>query len=133
MMQPMNMSRAQAAQRAGSPAFKETYQEGLRCKGFRFSVPAGNSNFSLQLSGMAYCFKGIAFYNFTNAGLTTQLVINNDVVIESSDARFFEVNGDANARETYPFIRALNGQDTITLSFVNTAALVDVSVLVYYY
>jgi hypothetical protein len=82
---------------------------------------------------MAYCFKGIAFYNFTNAGLTTQLVINNDVVIESSDARFFEVNGDANARETYPFIRALNGQDTITLSFVNTAALVDVSVLVYYY
>jgi len=129
----MNASRRLAAQRADSVSFKDTYFDGIRCKGFRFNIPTGASTFTLDLSGMAKYFKGITFFTFTNTGLTAQLVINNDVVIESSDARFFEVNGDANARETYPFIRALNGQDTITLSFVNTAALVDVSVLVYYY
>lgn len=133
MVDAMKQARQQAVARANADQFKATYEQGLRCKGFKFSVPTGNSNFSLQLSGMASLFKGIAFYNFTNLGLTTQLVLNNDVVIESADARFFEINGDANPRETYPFFRALNGQDTITLSFVNTAALVEISVLVYYY
>lgn len=128
----MNASRRLAAQRADSVSFKDTYFDGIRCKGFRFNIPTGASTFTLDLSGMAKYFKGITFFTFTNTGLTAQLVINNDVVIESSDARFFEKNA-ANPRETYPFGRALNGQDTINLSFQNTQPAIVLSVLVYYY
>jgi len=121
-----------AASRSNQIGFKDTYIDGLRCKGFRFSLPAGISVFSLDLSGMAKVFKGIAFANVTSLTVTTQLTINNDVVIESSDARFFSVNGNEQPREAYPFLRGLNGQDTISLSFTNTGAIVSISVLVYY-
>lgn len=128
----MNTARRLAAQRANSDSFKETYFDGIRCKGFRFNVPNGNSNFSLDLSGMGKYFKGIAFFSVANPNLTCQLVINNDVVIENADARFFEIN-QTNPRDTYIFGRALNGQDTINLSFQNANPAIVLSVLVYYY
>jgi hypothetical protein len=126
----MDLMRGDAAKRA--EAIKASYIMGRRTKGFFFTVPGGASTQSISLSGMGRIFLGFAFYNFTSATITTQLVINESVVVESTNAQFFQVDGDGNGRDYYEFKRGLNGQDTITFSFQNTGANVNLALVIYY-
>lgn len=130
-MQGMDASRQQAAARAN--AIRDTYRDGVRSKGFRQTFGVGTSDLSLSLSGMAKYFLGIAIHNITAANVDLSLVINEDVVLDTIDARFIEVDGATSPRDFYAFGRALNGQDTITLRVNNgTGGNVAISVIVYY-
>jgi hypothetical protein len=64
--------------------------------------------------------------------ITTQLVINNDVVVDSTNLNFFLVNTQNTERDYFPFPRPLNGQDTITFNFTNAGAVASVQLIVYY-
>jgi len=127
----MQANRTDASDRA--QAIRATYRDGVRCKGFRNTFGTGTSDLSLSLSGMGKYFLGIALLNLSATGLDLSLVINEDVVIDTLDARFIEVDGATSPRDYYAFGRALNGQDTIVLRVNNsTGAAVAVSVIVYY-
>jgi hypothetical protein len=101
---------------------REAYSKGNRCKGFTITITAGTSSYNVDLSGMAKHFLGIGFFFTTTPGaaVTTQLVINNDVVIDSAIINHFRVDGASEPRDYYAFPRPLNGQDTITFNFNNT-------------
>ena len=123
--------RQSAAMRA--QRIRDTYREGVRCKGFRQNFGVGVSDLSLNLSGMGKYFAGIAIHNITAAALDCSLIINEDVVIDNIDARFIEVDGATSPRDFYAFGRALNGQDTIVFRVNNaTGGNVSLSILVYY-
>lgn len=128
------LDRMTAAERADF--IRKTYQVGQRTKGFQFNLPQGQSNQSLNLSGLAKVFLGFAFYIETATDLNAincQLVINESVVVESTAANFFVVQGTNQPRNYYEFMRGLNSQDTITLTFVNSgAATITLDVVVYY-
>jgi hypothetical protein len=128
----MTQSRAVASSRA--MAMREAYSNGVRCKGFTIAINATTtSSTSIDLSGMGKNFLGFGFYfNGTLPIVTTQLVINNDVVVDSSNLNFFLVNPSVNERDYFPFPRPLNGQDTITFNFTNAGALTTVYLVVYY-
>jgi len=127
----MEMNRQDASKRA--QFIRDTYRDGVRCKGFRKTFATGTDDLSLSLSGMAKYFLGIAIHNITAASLDASLVINEDVVIDTIDARFIEVDGATSPRDFYSFGRALNGQDTINLRINNgTGAAVPIVVIVYY-
>ena len=93
---------------------------------------------------MAKHFIGFGFYfppaavggasQIPIAGLTTQLVINNDVVCDSTAIQLLTVNPQNHDRSMYVFERMLNGQDTITFNFINsTGGAVNNFVLNVYY
>ena len=128
----MTQSRAVASSRA--MAMREAYSNGVRCKGFTIAINATTtSSTSIDLSGMGKNFLGFGFYfNGTLPVVTTQLVINNDVVVDSSNLNFFLVNPSVNERDYFPFPRPLNGQDTITFNFTNAGILTTVYLVVYY-
>lgn len=108
---------------------KLAYETGIRCKGFAISAATGSTETTLDLSGFAKQFCGLALVDCA-ATNTIQLVVNNDVVIESTNGQFF--NSDAsNPRMYTEFNRPLTGQDTITLKTTATAAD-TFSVVVYY-
>jgi hypothetical protein len=108
---------------------KLAYETGIRCKGFQISAATGSTETTLDLSGFAKQFCGLALVDALNTS-TIQLVINNDVVIESTNGTFF--NSDAsNPRMYTEFNRPLTGQDTITLKTTATAAD-TYNVVVYY-
>jgi len=123
---------------------RDSYRNGLRCKGFVISAVTGSSFTTIDLSGMAKHFIGFGFYfppvttggaaQVPIAGLTTQLVINNDVVCDSTAIQLLTINPANHDRSFYPFERMLNGQDTIVFNFVNTTgAAVNNFVLNVYY
>ena len=76
-------------------AMRQAYSNGVRCKGFTVSIVNGTSSFSVDLSGMARNFLGFGFFFVANpaAAVLTQLVINNDVVVDSALIQHFQVNG----------------------------------------
>ena len=62
----------------------------------------------------------------------TQLVVNNDVVVDSTLIQHFQVLGTTSDRDYYPFPRPLNGQDTIVFNFNNAGAQAIGYLVVYY-
>jgi hypothetical protein len=124
--------RAAASDRAMS--MREAYSNGVRCKGFKVSIVAGTSSFSVDLSGMAKNFLGFAYFFRTEpAGeVITQLVINNDVVVDSTLIEHFQVDGQTSDRDYFPFPRPLNGQDTIVFNFTNGGLAATGFLAVYY-
>jgi hypothetical protein len=120
-----------ASQRAN--AIREQYREGIKAKGFSFTVPANTTSQQLTLTGQASMFFGLAFFNLGTTGISVGLNINEFLVIENVMAQLLEVDGAANGRAFYEFPRPLNGQDTINLNFQNsTGAPVVVYLIVYY-
>jgi hypothetical protein len=113
---------------------REAYSNGVRCKGFTVPISTSTSSFSVDLSGMAKNFLGFAFYFTANpAGqVLTQLVINNDVVVDSTLIQHFQVNNVQSDRDYFPFPRPLNGQDTIVFNFVNGGLSATGYLVVYY-
>jgi hypothetical protein len=108
---------------------KLLYETGIRCKGFTVDAATGTTTTSLDLSGFAKQFIGFAIVDALNT-TTVQLTINNDVVVEATNATFF--NSDAsNPRMFSEFNRPLSGQDTISLR--TTAGAADVFFIVVYY
>jgi hypothetical protein len=124
--------RAAAASRA--MGMRDAYSNGVRCKGFTVPIIAGSSSFTVDLSGMAQNFLGFAyFFLAAPAGaVTTQLVINNDVVVDSTLIQHFFVNGTTSDRDYFPFPRPLNGQDTIVFNFNNAGANATGFLVTYY-
>jgi hypothetical protein len=115
-------------------AMREAYSNGVRCKGFTVTIAAGTSSFSVDLSGMAKNFLGFGyFFLAAPAGaVITQLVINNDVVVDSALIQHFQVSGTNHDRDYFPFPRPLNGQDTIVFNFTNAGAAATGYLNVYY-
>ena len=115
-------------------AMRQAYSNGVRCKGFKVSIVAGTSSFSVDLSGMAKNFLGFSYFFRTEpAGeVITQLVINNDVVVDSTLIEHFQVDGQTSDRDYFPFPRPLNGQDTIVFNFTNGGLAATGFLAVYY-
>lgn len=131
-----NLSPARAAASDRAAMMRDAYSNGVRCKGFTVPIGIGTSAFSVDLSGMAKNILGFGWYFFSGqpAGVTTcQLVINNDVVVDSTLIQHFVVNGATSDRDYYPFPRPLNGQDTIVFNFNQGGATASTGYLVVYY
>ena len=130
-----NLAPARAAASDRAMAMREAYSNGVRCKGFTVTIAAGTSAYSVDLSGMAKNFLGFSWRLLAApAGVTTtQLVINNDVVVDSTLIQHFEVNGSTSDRDYYPFPRPLNGQDTIIFNFTQAGSTSSTGYLVVYY
>ena len=115
-------------------ALRVAYSNGVRAKGFTVSIAAGTSSFSVDLSGMARNFLGFSYFFLTApaGAVITQLVINNDVVVDSTLIQHFQVAGTTSDRDYFPFPRPLNGQDTIVFNFTNAGAIATGYLVVYY-
>ena len=115
-------------------AMRQAYSNGVRAKGFTITIPASTSSFSVDLSGMARNFLGFAYFFKTEpaGAVLTQLVINNDVVVDSTLIEHFQVDGSTSDRDYFPFPRPLNGQDTIVFNFTNAGAQATAFLNVYY-
>jgi hypothetical protein len=129
-----NLAPARAAASDRAMMMRDAYSNGVRCKGFTVSIAAGTSSFSVDLSGMAKNFLGFGFVflNAPGGAVITQLVVNNDVVVDSTLIQHFQVLGTTSDRDYYPFPRPLNGQDTIVFNFTNAGAIATGYLVVYY-
>ena len=129
-----NLAPARAAASDRAMMMRDAYSNGVRCKGFTVSIAAGTSSFSVDLSGMAKNFLGFSYLFLAQpaGAVITQLVVNNDVVVDSTLIQHFQVLGTTSDRDYYPFPRPLNGQDTIVFNFTN-AGLIATGYLVVYY
>lgn len=129
-----NLAPARAAASDRAMMMRDAYSNGVRCKGFTVTIGAATSSFSVDLSGMAKNFLGFGwFFRTTPAGIvTTQLVINNDVVVDSALIQHFQIAGTTSDRDYYPFPRPLNGQDTIVFNFTNSGGPDQGFLLCYY-
>lgn len=132
---PSSLAPERAAASSRALGMRDAYSNGVRCKGFTVTIAPGTSAFSVDLSGMARNFLGFGFFLISApAGITTtQLVINNDVVVDSTLLQHFQVNGATSDRDYYPFPRPLNGQDTIVFNFSQAGAVSSTGYLVVYY
>jgi len=121
-------------QRAGRVGpLRRSYQTGLRSKGFRFTTSAGSNTQNLQLAGLAHKLEGIAILTDAQGGFVNteiSFTVNNDTVIERSDARFVEYAPNRDL-PFYPFARGLTGQDSISIT-VQNANPQTISVIIYY-
>jgi hypothetical protein len=108
---------------------KYQYETGIRCKGFRISAAVGTTETTLDLSGFAKQFCGFSLSGSVDTS-SVQLVVNNDVVVESTNSLFFE-NDASNPRMYTEFNRPLTGQDTITLK--TSSSVADTFDIVVYY
>jgi hypothetical protein len=129
-----NLAPARAAASDRAMMMRDAYSNGVRCKGFTVSIAAGTSSFSVDLSGMAKNFLGFGFVFLAQpaGAVITQLVVNNDVVVDSTLIQHFQVLGTTSDRDYYPFPRPLNGQDTIVFNFTNAGAVATGYLVVYY-
>ena len=130
-----NLAPARAAASDRAMVMRDAYSNGVRCKGFTVTISAATSSFSVDLSGMAKNFLGFGWYFFSGvpAGIvTTQLVINNDVVVDSSLIQHFQINNTTSDRDYFPFPRPLNGQDTIVFNFTNGGGVATGYLIAYY-
>jgi hypothetical protein len=111
-----------------------------RVKGFTFSVPNGQSQQNLQISGTARILLGIqllpvapgtdtyiqGFQTISNVSFK----VNNEIIIESLHPNF--VTNYANDEEFMPIPRPLSGTDEITISFTNSGATEVCAIAIYY-
>ena len=129
-----NLAPARAAASDRAMMMRDAYSNGVRCKGFKVAMTAGTSAFSVDLSGMAKNFLGFSFLFLAQpaGAVITQLVVNNDVVVDSTLIQHFQVLATTSDRDYYPFPRPLNGQDTIVFNFNNAGAQAIGYLVVYY-
>lgn len=111
-----------------------------RVKGYTFSVPNGQSQQNLQLSGTARILLGIellpvapgtdtyiqGFQSITQVGFK----VNNEIIVESLHPNF--LTNYANDDEFVEIPRPLSGTDEITISFTNSGATEVCAIAVYY-
>lgn len=111
-----------------------------RVKGFNFSVPNGQSQQNLQISGTARILLGIqllavapgtdsfirGFQRITNISFK----VNNEIILESLHPNF--VTNYANDEEFMPIPRPLSGSDEVTISFTNSGATEVCAIAIYY-
>ena len=96
-----------------------------KIKGYRFTIPQGNSTQTLQLPGSAKLLLGIKLYNQNPNGITTDLqlsvLVNNEKLIDTVHTAQFDCNpANSNQQQEYLAInRPLAGQDTINVEFTN--------------
>ena len=130
----MTSQRAVASDRAAK--MREAYSNAIRCKGFTVTINGtGTSSYTVDLSGMAKNFLGFAWYipgTLPTAVILEQLVINNDVVVDSTLIYHHIVQNNTSDRDYYAFPRPLNGQDTIVFNFTNAGAVQTAYLVVYY-
>jgi len=111
-----------------------------RVKGFQFSVPNGQSQQNLQISGTARILLGIQLLP-VNPGTDTfiqgfqrisniSFKVNNEIIIESLNPTF--VTNYSNDEEFMPIPRPLSGTDQITISFTNSGATEVCAIAIYY-
>ena len=131
----LNQYDNRAAAQSRVDAMREAYSKANRVKGFTIAITAGTSSYNVDLSGMAKCFLGFGYFFQATPGaaVTTQLVINNDVVVDSTVINHFRVDGTNQPRDFYAFPRPLNGQDTIVFNFNNTTGATVTGYLAVYY
>lgn len=111
-----------------------------RVKGYTFSVPNGQSQQNLQLSGTARILLGIqllpvspgtdtyiqGFQRISQIGFK----VNNEIILESLHPNF--ITNYANDEEYMDLPRPLSGTDEITISFTNSGATEICAIAVYY-
>lgn len=111
-----------------------------RVKGFTFSVPNGQSQQNLQISGTARILLGIqllpvapgtdtyiqGFQTISNVSFK----VNNEIIIESLHPNF--VTNYSNDEEFMSIPRPLSGTDEITISFTNSGATEVCAIAIYY-
>jgi len=111
-----------------------------RVKGYTFSVPNGQSQQNLQLSGTARILLGIqllavapgtdvfiqGFQNISDISFK----VNNEIILESLHPNF--ITNYANDNEYMDLPRPLSGTDQITISFTNSGATEVCAIAVYY-
>lgn len=111
-----------------------------RVKGFTFSVPNGQSQQNLQISGTARILLGIQLL-VVDPGTDTYIQgfqrisnisfkVNNEIIIESLHPNF--VTNYSNDEEFMPIPRPLSGTDEITISFTNSGATEVCAIAIYY-
>jgi hypothetical protein len=129
----MAQQRAAAGDRA--LAMRDAYSNGIRCKGFTVTINPATGSYSVDLSGMAKNFLGFAWFfpSAISGIIIEQLVINNDVVVDSTLIQHHQVQNTTNDRDYYAFPRPLNGQDTIVFNFNSSAVAAQTAYLVVYY
>lgn len=94
---------------------------GKKAKGFYHSLGVGITSFDLNLSGTARQLLGLIF---ARTGLTlcrVSLTINNDVILKEVPIETLDTQNDRSA-EFFCYMRALSGQDTITITFETAVA-----------
>lgn len=125
--------RAVASDRAAK--MREAYSNAIRCKGFKVTINPGTGSYTIDLSGMAKNFLGFAWFfpSAISGIIIEQLVINNDVVVDSTLIQHHQVQNTTNDRDYYAFPRPLNGQDTIVFNFTSSAVAGQDAYLVVYY
>jgi hypothetical protein len=111
-----------------------------RVKGYTFSVPNGQSQQNLNLSGTARILLGIqllpvspgtdtyiqGFQRISQIGFK----VNNEIILESLHPNF--ITNYANDEEYMDLPRPLSGTDEITISFTNSGATEVCAIAVYY-
>jgi hypothetical protein len=111
-----------------------------RVKGFQFSVPNGQSQQNLQISGTARILLGIQLLP-VNPGTDTfiqgfqsisniSFKVNNEIIIESLNPTF--VTNYSNDEEFMPIPRPLSGTDQITINFTNSGNTEVCAIAIYY-
>ena len=111
-----------------------------RVKGFQFSIPNGQSQQNLQISGTARILLGIQLLP-VNPGTDTfiqgfqsisniSFKVNNEIIIESLNPTF--VTNYSNDEEFMPIPRPLSGTDQITINFTNSGATEVCAIAIYY-
>lgn len=110
-----------------------------KIKGYRFTVPTGNSTQTLQLPGEAKMLLGLKLYNENNAGpvvdQTISVLVNNEKLIDTVHTAQFDANpNNSNQQQEYLAInRPLAGQDTVNVEFTNNDPNAVVSCLHVFY
>jgi hypothetical protein len=111
-----------------------------RVKGYTFSVPNGQSQQNLQLSGTARILLGIqllavapgtdVFIQGFQSISDISFKVNNEIILESLHPNF--ITNYANDNEYMDLPRPLSGTDQITISFTNSGATEVCAIAVYY-
>jgi len=110
-----------------------------KIKGYRFTVPTGNSTQTLQLPGEAKLLLGLKLYNENTTSpvvdFTLSMLVNNEKIVDTVHTAQFDANPtNSNQQQEYLAInRPLAGQDTINVEFTNNDANATVTVLHVFY
>tara|TARA_R100000664_G_C2759378_1_gene149089 strand:+ start:1627 stop:2103 length:477 start_codon:yes stop_codon:yes gene_type:complete len=117
-----------------------------KIKGYTFEVPNGNSQFNIELPGIARVFLGLVMYGANKPEEPTtpklccetfteidsmQFIINNELIIDQLDPNFISFG--LMDTEYYFLPRPLSGQDTITITFTNNGGLSETAKMCVYY
>lgn len=110
-----------------------------KIKGYRFTIPTGNSTQTLQLPGTAKLLLGVKIYTVNPNGSTPDfnfsITVNNEKLIDTVSVEQFDINVTfSNQQQEYLAInRPLAGQDTITADFALNAVFTNVIYLHVFY